>query len=756
MLNRLSTKLKLQGLLLAVSLGSILVVGYLAWERSRTALKETILNNLTSVRESKADQVEAYFNNLRKQIATLSEDGTVVAAMEQFNQGFDKLNQAEEELPPEANTAIARFYQEQFFPRLAPNIDGEPELESYRPQSKAARYLQYHYLAKNNKSLEEKQTVINAQDGSDYSKTHVQYHKFFLGLRERFGYEDMFLIDFQSGDIVYTAYKGADFATNLNSGPYSQSGLAEIVQQVRSNSDRGSVQIFDFELYKPSYMYPAAFVATPIYKGTTLVGILALELPIEQVIEIIAEDTAVEATETEEEAETATPEVAAAEEATTAESEEASPETPEAEEETSETEEEEEVATTRETYLVGPDSLMRSNARLLMQDPVQYFKTLKANNAEERTIELIENQETSILLQKVDTPAAEEAIAREEGTKVIENYLGESVLSSYAPLNIEGVDWAILSEMSAEEAFKPLNDLERSLLTSTVILMLLVSAFSIFAAGRLLKPVEILLDGVRRIVAGEKGAKVNLDSEDEFGQLARSFNELEEGLEEKNELLARKNRENQTLLLNILPSSVAARLQKGEDAIADEIERAAILVARLGGLEALAAQKGKAEAFALFNEFVEALDGATEKYDVERLKAIGDRYMAACGVATKRLDHTKRLADFALESLKILQGLNNRHNTNLSLTIGIDTGPVMAGLVGSEKFMYYNVWGATVDTANALSDLATPDAILVTQEAYNYLREMYTFEPAQPLQLPGKGEQQVWALSQESPVTSDQ
>jgi len=130
--------------------------------------------------------------------------------------------------------------------------------------------------------------------------------------------------------------------------------------------------------------------------------------------------------------------------------------------------------------------------------------------------------------------------------------------------------------------------------------------------------------------------------------------------------------------------------------------------------------------------------------------------MAACGVSTQHLDRTKRLADFALKSLKILQGLNNRANANLSLTIGIDTGPVMAGLMGSEKFMYYNIWGATVDTANALGNIAAADTILVTQEAYNYLREMYVFEPAQPLQLSGKAEQPIWVLSQEVSATSDQ
>ena len=102
-------------------------------------------------------------------------------------------------------------------------ISGELNPETYIPQSKAAQYLQYHYITQNPNPVGEKGKLIDAQDGSGYSQVHAKYQDKFQHIINKFGYYDLFLIDFNRGDIVYSVYKEADYATNLNTGPYRYS-----------------------------------------------------------------------------------------------------------------------------------------------------------------------------------------------------------------------------------------------------------------------------------------------------------------------------------------------------------------------------------------------------------------------------------------------------------------------------------------------------------------------------------------------------
>ncbi|NEQ99532.1 MAG: adenylate/guanylate cyclase domain-containing protein, partial [Cyanothece sp. SIO2G6] len=276
-----SIKSKLTVMLLTASLGSILVVSYLSWNKARTILTEQIFNQLTSVRASKAYQVEFYFNSLINQIETLCENRMVVVAMSEFNREFDQLQQ--EEVPPTWDQAIASYYRDEFIPRLDENINGTPVFETYRPTELESRYLQYHYIANNPNPVGQKDELNRANDGSTYSLIHNRYHRLFQSLIQRFGYYDLFLIDAETGHIVYSVYKETDYATSLYTGPYRNSNLADVVRQVQDNPDVGAIQLVDFQFYRPSYNAPAAFIAGPIYDGSRLVGILAAQLPIDEI-----------------------------------------------------------------------------------------------------------------------------------------------------------------------------------------------------------------------------------------------------------------------------------------------------------------------------------------------------------------------------------------------------------------------------------------------------------------------------------------
>ena len=215
-LSRLSIKSKLIVMLLTVSSCSILVTAYLGYRSGQSNLTDRVFSQLTSLRSSKAYQIESYFKTVRNHIQTLSEDPTVVAAMNEFTGTYRQLETVE--VPVEFNQKLTVYYQDEFLPKLAKTKQGSPMLNSFLPESLASYYLQYHYIAANPNPIGKKDLLNAAQDSSQYSRIHARYHPIFRNIIKRFGYYDMFLISPQ-GTIVYTVYKETDFTTNLTTGP---------------------------------------------------------------------------------------------------------------------------------------------------------------------------------------------------------------------------------------------------------------------------------------------------------------------------------------------------------------------------------------------------------------------------------------------------------------------------------------------------------------------------------------------------------
>ena len=142
--------------------------------------------------------------------------------------------------------------------------------------------MQHYYLTANSNPVGEKQKLERADGLSEYGELHARYHSFFRSFIEKFGYYDLFLID-PEGNIVYSVFKETDYATNLETGPYRTSNLAKAAAIPKDSRGREFVQLVDFEPYRPSYNAPAAFIATPIYRDTEFVGVLALQLPVDNI-----------------------------------------------------------------------------------------------------------------------------------------------------------------------------------------------------------------------------------------------------------------------------------------------------------------------------------------------------------------------------------------------------------------------------------------------------------------------------------------
>lgn len=148
----------------------------------------------------------------------------------------------------------------------------------------------------------------------------------------------------------------------------------------------------------------------------------------------------------------------------------------------------------------------------------------------------------------------------------------------------------------------------------------------------------------------------------------------------------------------------------------------------------------------LLNEIYSNFDSLVDKYGLEKIRTIGDNYMVASGVPTPRADHAQALAKMALDMLKYTESLPVQNGTLINFRIGIDSGPLVAGVIGKKNF-HYDVWGDTVNTASRMESHGLPGKIQVTKDTYRILKDEYIFELRGKLDVKGKGKMETWFLA---------
>lgn len=256
----LSIRAKILASLLAVTIISSVTIGWISFDASRDAMEKAVFNQLTSLREDHKVQIEDFFDTIEKQVLTLSEDPTVVLAMAEFRDAFqtlrDNLTADNSQLSID-QTALNQYYQQTFKSRLEETSTQSHNIAELIPQKPVAQYLQAEFIANNPAPLGQKNQMSTADDSTIYSSVHQVYHRIFRKFSTNFDYYDIFLVDSDSGDLVYSVFKEIDFATNLKTGPFKDSGIAKVFQRAAEATDPEFYTIQDFEFYTPSYDAPA-------------------------------------------------------------------------------------------------------------------------------------------------------------------------------------------------------------------------------------------------------------------------------------------------------------------------------------------------------------------------------------------------------------------------------------------------------------------------------------------------------------------
>jgi HAMP domain-containing protein len=480
------TNIKYRILILFGVLGVLPLGGFIAWQyhSSQEQLRQRSFEQLKSVREIKKKEIEWYFSKLREEAQFFAQSKLIINAMTDFRTAFFELQN--QPVPADITKRLQQYYQREFLARLTASFDSLT-LQSLMPNNSATQFLQNQYLIGTRAAMQK----------FPYFDTHNQYHNAISSFIDTYELYDLLLIEDVTGHIIYSVSKEVDFGTSLLTGPFANSNLGKLFRSVRYTGLETQTVMCDFERYLPSLLAPAAFIAAPIFDGEQKLGTLILQIPINKLDAITTGKKAWE---------------------------------------------DEGLGATGEAYIVGSDYLMRTDSRFIIESPDQYIEAAQTSGiATTQQIALMRQYKTTILFQEVRTSSVERAIAKISGTHTITDYRKREVLSSFTPLDIKDVKWALLAEIDADEVFGPINSSARTslLMLSAVVVILFLS--SIMLARTIYKPIHILAEGTRELGKGNYNVQFFIKSKDELGVLAGTFNDTIRSLREQREEILLKN-----------------------------------------------------------------------------------------------------------------------------------------------------------------------------------------------------------------------
>lgn len=473
-------KQKITGLLILIGLSPFVIFYFYSAEKISDLTLQTNKERLVSLRETKRIQIENYFKNIAAQASTFSGSFMVVDAMDKFATAF---KQVEQQTVAEDVGKLTSKLRERYVYQQAntPGVGGEA-IDRWIPKNKASQILQGLYISENSHPIGEKHKLDAASDRTMYSQIHGQYHPPIRKYLEEFGYYDIFLVDADTGSIVYSVFKEVDYATNLKTGPYKDTGIGKVFRKALAANSPDAVVIEDFAPYEPSYNASASFIASPIYDTGEMTGVLIFQAPVDRINDVMTSNNNWKGVG---------------------------------------------LGDSGEVYLVGQDHKMRNNSRFLIESPDEYFKFLKELGVESSSIEKQKALKTSIGISEVETLGSIASLKGKTDFQVFPDYRGISVLSAFAPVDILGLKWGILAEIDEAEAFTIQRSIRQTSIFLGIGLVVGILIIALFFATSFSKRIREIAGSMRKIADGDlRSDALKITSNDELGELQGTYNEM--------------------------------------------------------------------------------------------------------------------------------------------------------------------------------------------------------------------------------------
>lgn len=422
---KVNLKVKLISSYLLSGLVPMLCVGIYVYFKSSNALREQAEEKLTAVSNIKKKAIDRYFSDASSQLLIFAHELTVVNAAKSLTESYNSF--LEDNSITKADlifykSSLQKYYEQEFAKKFKDENNKTVDIANILSLITDTQIaLQYNYISANPNPLGSKNLLDVSTDKSKYTILHKNLHPGFREYADRYKLYDIFIVDATSANIVYTVFKELDFSTNLLSGPYSNTNLADAFRKAKELKNDGSVVLTEYKQYLPSYDAPATFMATPIWSGGEKVAIAIFQMPIDQVNLIMAERSG--------------------------------------------------MGVSGETYLIGKDLLPRSDSFL--------------DKEKHSVVNSFRNPDVSQIKTEVS-----EKVFSGPGVMIGHNYLNNEVISAYMPVSILGLDWGIVAEMSASEAFSSTASLKWALIVLALISSGVILLMAIMVATGISKKIS--------------------------------------------------------------------------------------------------------------------------------------------------------------------------------------------------------------------------------------------------------------------------
>jgi methyl-accepting chemotaxis protein len=493
----------------ALTLLPVAITAYFLWQNANSVTKNTISElsqaQLTSLRDAKRTQVQDEINNRVRDVQSLAAQRSTVEAMRGFKVAYSVAAKESPKFDVSASRErLFEFVKTQFAPEFAKRNSAalaDPTSLAALADPNALS-LQNDFILNNPNPLGQKEKLVTPANDTTYGRVHAQYHPSLERVQKLAEFYDIFLIDTENDNIVYTVFKELDFGSSLATGIASKSKLREAYEKVKASKNRDSVFLSDFATYTPSYDDQAAFIAAPIYDQDKQIGVIAVQYPIDKITEVMSSNKEWKKIG---------------------------------------------LGDSGDVFIVGPDKKMRTNARYMTSNKEGFLQSIATAVTPQEKAQLLK-KDTTIGLVKVDTDEVREALQGKEGFFTYTDYRGVPSYAAAAPIRVQGLNWSIVAKIDQEESDGPINDLSRSFLTRALAIALGVIALAgLIMSGviqKFLEPIQKLSQTVQSVASGDSKARSQLTSTDEIGSLGRSFDAL---LDDRLSQYEKAQAENETL-----------------------------------------------------------------------------------------------------------------------------------------------------------------------------------------------------------------
>ncbi|TFH14030.1 MAG: HAMP domain-containing protein, partial [Acidimicrobiales bacterium] len=547
-------------------------------------------------------------------------------------------------------------------------------LDDVLPRTSRGRWIQYHYtLPANDPDAAERVTIDPDDVPTGYDVAMAANDGYLTSVATTFGGGDLMLID-ANGNIVYSADKRIDLATNLANGPYAESQLARLVTEDLGQVRAGDALLTDFSVYVPGGARPVMFAGAVIRRGNEVVGTLAVEIPVEAIDAITGTGPEVEPTGLE----------------------------------------------TLASYVVSTDLLLQSTPQTWFDDPSAYLEGI--SDAETRR--LVEALGSPVGVEIIDTEPVRAAVDGEPFVGRSTSATGQRTYSSSASINVPGASWVVVTEVPLSVVRRPLLDFLLRMGVVAAVLLPLAALAGFLLARRLTRPIPVAVAAARAVADGERHLELPPRGNDEFGDLQRRLTKMAATLERQELALDQEYEQKRQLLLSVLPP----HLVSGDGVVSgtgDEIAvRTVIAVVVDADQDELDNDDELAEALAAASAAAERLatDGG-----IDRIRVAADRSLFVAGGGSDA--GADAALAFALTLESELRSLAADAGLTLTVHIGVSTGEVATGVLARGS-LTFAAWGEPVRRALAISALSRADEILVDLSTLDAATDEWTTEPA--------------------------